>query len=296
MSATTVVRTGTFAERLYAQKGSRRKTVDRVARSIAMLATITCTIPLAAVLIYVVIKGLPAISVEFLTQPSKALGVGGGALQAWLGTLQIVGLASLMAIPVGVLAGIFVSEFAGHQAARSVRFASEVMVGVPSILIGIVVYAVLVLPFKQYNAFAGAVALAVIMVPVIQRTTEEVLQLVPRELREGSLALGAPSWRTTVSVVLPTARAGILTGVMLAVARAAGETAPLLFTTLGSRLVNVGNWSKPMDTLTLFIYSGSQSPINALNEQAWGAALLLLLMVLGINVLVRFRSMGGTRA
>ncbi len=296
MSTTSVVRTGSFAERLAAQRASRRKTVDRVARSIAMLATIICTIPLVAVLIYVVIRGLPALTIDLLTKPSKALGVGGGALQAWLGTLQLVGLASLMAIPVGVLAGIFVSEFAGHRAARSVRFASDVMVGIPSILVGIFVYALLVLPFKQFNAFSGAVALAIIMVPVIQRTTEEVLQLVPRELREGSLALGVASWRTTLSIVVPTARAGILTGIMLAVARAAGETAPLLFTTLGSRLVNVGDWSQPMDSLTLFIYNGARSPINAVNEQAWGAALLLLLMVFGINVLVRYRSMGGTRA
>ena len=296
MSGAVIAREGTFAERLRAAGGSRRKTVDRVARSIALIATLTCVLPLAAVLIYVVVKGLAALNLDLITKPSTALGVGGGALQAWLGTLQMVGLATIMAVPIGVLAAIFVSEFAGHRAARSVRFASDVMVGVPSILVGIFVYALLVLPFKQFNAFAGAVALAVIMVPIVQRTIEEVLQLVPRELREGSLALGIPAWRTTVSIVLPTARAGVLTGIMLAVARAAGETAPLLFTALGSRLVNVGHWSEPMDSLTLFIYHGAGSPVAALQEQAWGAALLLLLLVLGINVFVRSRSMGGTRA
>jgi phosphate transport system permease protein len=295
MTSAAAAREGTFAERLQAARGSRRKTVDRVARSIALAATIACVIPLAAVLVYIVIKGAPSLNLDLLTRPSKALGVGGGALQAWLGTLQMVALATLFAVPVGILAGIYVSEFAGHRAARAVRFASDVMVGIPSILVGVFVYALFVLPFKQFNAFAGAIALAIIMVPLIQRTTEEVLQLVPRELREGSLALGVPTWRTTVSVVLPTARAGVLTAVMLAVARAAGETAPLLFTALGSRLVNVGNLAQPMDSLTLFIYNGARSPISAVVDQAWGAALLLLLLVLGINILVRFRSVGGSR-
>jgi phosphate transport system permease protein len=295
MTSAAASREGTFAERLHAARGSRRKTVDRVARSIALAATIACVIPLAAVLVYIVLKGAQSLNLDLISRPSKALGVGGGALQAWLGTLQMLALAALFAVPVGILAGIFVSEFAGHRAARSVRFASDVMAGIPSILVGVFVYALLVLPFKQFNAFAGAVALAIIMVPMIQRTTEEVLQLVPRELREGSLALGVPTWRTTISIVLPTARAGVLTAVMLAVARAAGETAPLLFTALGSRLVNVGNLAQPMDSLTLFIYNGARSPISAVVDQAWGAALLLLLLVLGINILVRFRSMSGTR-
>lgn len=296
MTGAVAAREGTFAERLAAAKGSRRKTVDRIARSIALVATIACIVPLAAVLLYVFAKGIAALNLDLITKPAKALGTGGGALQSWLGTLQMVGLATLIAVPIGIMAGIFVAEFAGARAARTVRFASDNMVGVPSILVGIFVYAILVLPFRQFNAFAGGVALAIIMIPVIQRTTEEVLLLVPRELREGALALGVPTWRMTLSVVLPTAKAGILTAVMLAVARAAGETAPLLFTALGSRLVNVGNWDQPMDSLTLFIYNGARSPINALNEQAWGAALLLLLLVLGINIIVRFRSMGGTRA
>lgn len=296
MTSAVTTREGTFADRLEAARGSRRKTVDRVARSIALAATIACVVPLAAVLVYIILKGTQSLNLDLITRPSKALGAGGGALQAWLGTLQMVALAALFAVPIGILAGIFVSEFAGHRAARSVRFASDVMAGIPSILIGVFVYALLVLPFKQFNAFAGAVALAIIMVPMIQRTTEEVLRLVPRELREGSLALGVPTWRTTLSIVLPTARAGILTAVMLAVARAAGETAPLLFTALGSRLVNVGSLTQPMDSLTLFIYNGARSPISAVIDQAWGAALLLLLLVLGINILVRFRSMGGTHA
>jgi len=172
-----------------------------------------------------------------------------------------------------------------------VRFAADVMVGIPSILIGVFVFTMLVLPFRQFNAFAGSVALAIIMVPVILRTTEEVLRLVPRGLREASLALGIPIWRTVLSVALRTALPGILTGVMLALARAAGETAPLLFTALGSRLVNVGDFTRPMDALPIFIYTNARQPYPALNEQAWGAAFLLLLFVLVTNVALRGRAM-----
>jgi phosphate transport system permease protein len=154
------------------------------------------------------------------------------------------------------------------------------------------VFTFLVLPFHQYNAFAGSVALAVIMIPVVMRTTEEIIRLVPKDLREAALALGVPAWRTVASVVLRTGLAGILTGVMLAVARAAGETAPLLFTALGSRLINVGDFSKPMDALPIFIYVNARQPYEALNEQAWSAALLLLLFVLTVNILVRARSWG----
>ncbi len=293
MSANAIgVRGGSFADRVHAASRSRRRSVDRLMRAVALAATFTCVIPLVAVLAFVLAKGAGALDLDLLTKPAKALGTGGGAVHAILGTIQMLALATLFSVPIGVLAGVFVSEFAGDRAAQTVRFAADVMVGIPSILIGIFVYALLVLPFRQFNAFAGSVALAVIMVPVIVRTTEEVLRLVPHELREGSLALGIPTWRTTLSIVIPTARAGVLTGIMLGVARAAGETAPLLFTALGSRLINVGHFDEPMDSLTLFIYNGARSPIAALNEQAWGAALLLLLLVLGINVAVRARSMG----
>ena len=185
-----------------------------------------------------------------------------------------------------------VAEFAGRRSAHLVRFAADVMVGVPSILIGIFVFTFLVLPFKQYNAFAGSVALGLIMIPVILRTTEETLRLVPGSLREASLALGIPMWRTVLSVVIRTGLGGILTGVMLAFARAMGETAPLLFTALGSRLVNVGDFGKPMDSLPVFIYVNARQPYELLNQQAWGAAFLLLLIVLVINVSVRARTWG----
>src|SRR4051794_37602092 len=161
----------------------------------------------------------------------------------------MVALATLIAVPIGLFAGLYVNEFAERRSARAIRFAADVLVGVPSILVGIFVFTFLVLPFRQFNAFAGSVALGVLMIPVIMRTTEEILRLVPGSLREAALALGVPTWRTVISVVIGTAIPGILTGVMLAVARAAGETAPLLFTALGSRLVNAGDFSRPMDAL-----------------------------------------------
>ena len=289
LSAASAVRPG----RLAGTRAARRRTwTDRIMRTVAAGAAVACIIPLAAVLVFVTINGLAALNLDLLTKPPRAQGIGGGAVTAILGSIQMVALATLIAIPVGVLSGIYVNEFSSARAARAVRFAADVLVGVPSILIGIFVFAFLVLPFKQYNAFAGSVALAVIMAPVIMRTTEEILRLMPGSLREASLALGIPTWRTVLSVVVRTGLPGILTGIMLAVARAAGETAPLLFTALGSRLVNVGDFSKPMDALPLFIYTNARQPYELQNQQAWGAAFLLLLFVLVVNILVRARTAG----
>jgi len=279
--------------RLAGTRAARRRTLtDRIMRTVAAGAAVACVIPLAVVLVFVTINGLAALNLDLLTKPPRAQGIGGGAATAILGSIQMVALATLIAIPVGVLAGIFVNETSSARSARAVRFAADVLVGVPSILIGIFVFAFLVLPFKQYNAFAGSVALALIMIPVILRTTEETLRLVPGSLREASLALGIPMWRTVLSVVIRTGLGGILTGVMLAFARAMGETAPLLFTALGSRLVNVGDFGKPMDSLPVFIYVNARQPYELLNQQAWGAAFLLLLIVLVINVSVRARTWG----
>jgi phosphate transport system permease protein len=272
--------------------GRRRTTVDRTMRTLSLVAALLCVVPLGGVLVFVAAKGLPALSLDLITKGPKALGIGGGAANAVLGTLQMVPIAALIAIPSGVLGAIYVAEFGNRRSARIVRFCADVLVGIPSILIGIFVFTFLVLPFKQFNAFAGSVALAIIMLPVVMRTTEESLHLVPNSLREASLALGVPMWRTVLSVVVRTGLPGILTGSMLAFARAMGETAPLLFTALGSRLINVGNLGQPMDALPLFIYSNARQPIEALNEQAWGAAALLLLVVLFINIAVRARSFG----
>jgi phosphate transport system permease protein len=270
----------------------RRSFVDRLMRGLSLGAAILGVIPLAAIVIFVTVKGIAAVNLDLLTKPPRALGIGGGAAAAILGTIQLVALATLIAVPVGILGGVYINEFSDRRSARIIRFSGDVLVGVPSILVGIFVFTILVLPFRQYNAFSGAVALAVIMIPVVMRTTEEILKLVPGTLREASLSLGVPVWRTVLSVVIPTGLAGILTGVMLAVARAAGETAPLLFTTLGSRLINVGDWTRPMDALPLFIYVNARQPYEALNDQAWGAAFLLLVFVLAINIIVRYRSWG----
>jgi phosphate transport system permease protein len=269
----------------------RRQLIDRVMRGLALLAAISCVVPLAAVIFFVVVNGISAVNLDLLTKPARALGIGGGALAAILGSLQMVPLAALMAVPLGILGAVYITEFSGRRSATVIRFSADVLVGVPSILVGIFVFTFLVLPFKQFNAFAGSVALAVLMVPVILRTTEEILLLVPNSLREASYALGVPVWRTVLSVVLRTGLTGILTGVMLAVARAAGETAPLLFTALGSRLVNVGDLGSPMDALPMFIYVNARQPYEELNAQAWGAAFLLLLFVLVVNIAVRGRSL-----
>ena len=287
--ATPAIRVGRLSG---TRAASRRTRTDRLMRSVAALAAVACVVPLAAVLIFVTLNGISALNIDLLTKASRAQGIGGGAYAAIVGTVQMLAVATILAVPLGVLAGVYVNEFASSRSSRAIRFAADVLVGVPSILIGVFVFTFLVLPFKQYNAFAGSVALAVIMVPVIMRTTEEILKLVPTSLREASLALGIPTWRTVLSVVLRTGLPGILTGIMLAVARAAGETAPLLFTALGSQLANVGDFSKPMDALPLFIYVNARQPFELQNRQAWGAAFLLLLFVLVVNVLVRARTAG----
>ena len=291
MTAATPVMARSIADRLARTKVDRRRSrVDVFMRSLAFVAAIACVVPLAAVIFYVVINGIAGLNLNLLTKAPRALGIGGGAASAILGSLQMVALATIVAVPVGTLAAVYVNEFARTSTSRVIRFAADVLVGVPSILIGIFVFTFLVLPFKQFNAFAGGIALAVIMIPVIMRTTEEILKLVPGSLREASLALGIPMWRTVLSIVMRTGLTGILTGVMLAVARAFGETAPLLFTALGSRLINVGDFKKPMDALPLFIYNNARQPFAALNQQAWASALLLLIIVLAINVAVRSRS------
>jgi phosphate transport system permease protein len=288
--------TGTLPRSLVRSRtDARRSLVDRFFRGLCLVAAIIGIVPLLAVIGFVVVNGAAALNLDLLTKPPRALGVGGGAVAAILGSLQLVSLATVLAVPIGVLAAVYTSEYGGRRSAGVIRFAADVMVGIPSILVGIFVYTFLVLPFRQFNAFAGSAALAFLMIPVVMRTTEEIIQLVPDSLREASLALGVPAWRTILSVVLRTGLGGILTGIMLAIARAAGETAPLLFTALGSRLVNVGSFDKPMDALPLFVFVNARQPINALNEQAWGAALLLLLFVLTINILVRVRTFSGRR-
>ncbi|MEW6661129.1 MAG: phosphate ABC transporter permease PstA [Bacillota bacterium] len=265
----------------------RRKVIDRVMGGLAVAATMIALVPLASILIYVTAKGMAAINWDFFTQLPKPVGeTGGGLANAVIGSVILVGLASALGIPLGILAGIYLSEFGRGRLAWLVRFLCDVMTGIPSIIVGIAVYGTIVLAMKRYSAFAGGVALAVIMLPLVTRTTEEMLRLVPNSLREASLALGASHWRTTLSVVLRSAAGGIITGSMLAVARVAGETAPLLFTALSSRYWHTG-LDQRIASLPVYIFTYAGTPYEELHRLAWGAALVLLSLVLVASILAR---------
>jgi len=265
----------------------RRKLTNLAMMALCVALTVCALVPLASILTLVTVRGFQVLSPEFLTRLPAALGEpGGGIANAITGSLILVGLATLLAVPVGVLAGVYLAEFGRGVLARQVRFWVEVLVGVPSIIVGAAVYGLLVIPMGRFSALAGSVALAIIMLPVVTRVTEEMVRMVPASLREASLALGATRARTVVSVVLRSARAGILTGTMLAVARAAGETAPLLFTALSSRY-----WFSGLDqrvaSLPVYIFTYATTPYEELHRQAWGAAFVLLALVLALNVAAR---------
>ncbi|MBI3929945.1 MAG: phosphate ABC transporter permease PstA [Armatimonadetes bacterium] len=245
--------------------------------------------PLVLVLAYVGAEGLRGLSWSFFTELPAPVGeVGGGMANALLGTLLLVGVACLLSLPVGLLAGIYLSEFGhGSRLASAARFAADVLSGVPSILIGLFVYTLVVVPMRGFSALSGAVALGVLMIPIVMRGTEEVLRLVPDSLREAALGLGVPRWRAILGVVMPSAGPGIVTAVMLAVARAAGETAPLLFTAFGNRDWSAG-LDQPIAALPLQIYTYAISPYEDWHRQAWAASLVLVGLVLILNLGARF--------
>ena len=266
----------------------RRKLTDRVVRGLCVVGTVIALIPLASVLYYVLVRGIGGINLAFFTQLPRPVGeTGGGMGHALVGTLKLVGLAGLFGIPPGVLAGIYLAEFGGTKFGQSVRFAADVMSGVPSITVGIFVYTLVVVPMKTFSAIAGGIALAILMLPMVARTTEELLKLVPESLREAALGLGVPKWRATLRIMLRTAAPGIAVGVMLAVARVAGETAPLLFTALNSNLWSSG-LNEATASLPVNIYQNAVSPYEDWHRQAWAAALVLLLTVLVLNISARF--------
>jgi phosphate transport system permease protein len=245
---------------------------------------------LALILGYVVFKGFASLNVDLFTQASKPAGeLGGGIRNELFGSLVLVILASAIALPTGLLAGMFLSDFGKPALASGVRFAADVLSGVPSIVVGVFAYAIVVRPMQSYSALAGGIALAIIMIPVVARTAEEALKLVPNSMREAALALGITRWRAMLGVVVPGALTGIVTGVMLALARVAGETAPLLFTALGN---NFGFQSllKPIAALPLLIYSYAISPYQDQHQKAWAAAFVLVVLVLVISILVRWVS------
>jgi phosphate transport system permease protein len=263
-----------------------RKVVDRSMRTLAYLALAVALIPLFSILGEVVLKGASSINFNFLTQPSPTVGeAGGGVANAIQGTLITVGLASLIGVPIGLVSGIFLSEYSGAKMSPVIRFFNDVLSGFPSIVVGIFSYALLVRAIG-FSVTAAAFALAIIMIPIVTRTTEEAMKLVPVTVREAAIALGVTRWRTIVSVVVSAAKKGIATGILLAVARIAGESAPVL--------VTMGYWrwwfaglNQPVANLTLNIYIFAISPFENWQALAWGSALVLVMIILGINIIVR---------
>jgi phosphate transport system permease protein len=269
--------------------GRRRK--NRIMTGLMVAALAVALLPLALILADVVAKGIGQLSPSFLTQPEPfAVTASGGGFGAGVtGTIKMVALGTAIAVPVGVLAAVYLSEFrARGPLAVLVRFFADVMTGVPSIFVGIFVFTAVVLATHSFSSWAGGLALGILMLPVVVRTAEESLLLVPGALREAALALGVRRWRTVVSVTLPTALPGITTGVLLAVARAAGETAPLLLTAFGNQLmVGWGSWNGPESSLTLEIFNNSRSPFTAQQDRAWTGALVLILGMLILSVTAR---------
>jgi phosphate transport system permease protein len=262
--------------------------VDRVVGALVVLCVMVAAIPVLVLFLFVVIKGFPGLLTPgFFTDAPHPQGVpGGGVLNAIIGTLEIVGIGSLLAVPVGVLIGIFLSEYGRNQVGDTVRFISDVLTGLPSIAFGIFGYTVVVLTTHHFSALSASIALAVLMLPVILRATETALLLIPNSLREAGLALGAPRWRVTLEIVVPAALGGIVTGALLAMARAAGETAPLLFTAFGNDIVQT-NPLQPMGALALTVFRNALLPYPNLQDQAWAAALLLVILVATTNILAR---------
>jgi len=262
--------------------------LDRVVGALVVLCVMLAAIPVLVLFVFVIIKGLPGmLTPGFFTQSPHPQGVpGGGVLNAIIGTLEIVGIGSLLAVPIGALIGVFLSEYGRNQVGDTVRFISDVLTGLPSIAFGIFGYTVVVLTTHHFSALSASIALAVLMLPVILRATETALLLVPQALREAGLALGAPRWRVTLEIVVPAALGGIVTGALLAMARAAGETAPLLFTALGNDIVQT-NPLQAMGALALTVFRNALVPYPNLQDQAWAAALLLVIMVAATNILAR---------
>jgi phosphate transport system permease protein len=269
-----------------------RKAKSALVSGLCFVCALVVITPLGLVLFHLVKSGAGSVDWHFFTHLPKPVGeAGGGMANAIVGTLVLLGLAALVGVPVGVLGGVYLSEYAAPHLQWSVRFVADILNGTPSIVWGIVVYSLLVLPMKGFSAYAGGVALGFIMVPLIIRTTEEMLALVPNGCREAAYALGIARWKVIVHVVMKTARRGIVTGALLALARIAGETAPLLFTAFGNRFWN-HDLSQPIAALPLQVFTYAISPYDDWHRQAWAGALVLILLVLALNIGVRFLTRG----
>jgi phosphate transport system permease protein len=274
----------------------RRRVLDHVMTGVAALTVLLVLLPLFAIFAYLVYKGVGSLNLAFLTQTPKPVGEpGGGMANAIVGSMVILGIASLLGVPLGIGAGIFLSEYGRNRYGDTVRFVSDVLNGVPSIVIGIVAYGLVVMRQKHFSALAGGVALAIMMIPTIARTTEQMLLLVPQATREAAYGLGVSRWRTTLSITLRTATSGVITGVMLAFARVAGETAPLLFTAFGNQF---WNWKsdQPTAALSLQIFTYAISPFDEWHRQAWAGALVLIVLIVGAVAAVRIAVRHGTLA
>jgi len=265
-----------------------RKAKDKIMRSLAYMALAIALIPLVSILLETAIRGASAINIDFIVERIPPLGQpGGGIGPAIQGTIIVVGIASLIGVPIGVFSGIYLAEFRETKLASTARFLSDALSNMPSIVVGIFSWA-LIVTVIGWSVIAGAIALSIMMIPVVTRTTEEAIKLVPGTIREAALALGVPRWKTTLTVVLSGARKGIITGILLAIARISGETAPLLLTVLGSRFWFSG-FTDPTAALPLSIFNFSQSPYSGVDwPKAWGASMILIFMILGINIMVRY--------
>lgn len=272
----------------------RRRLTDRLMTGLAILTVVIVLAPLIAIFGDLVYKGATSLNWAFFTQTPRPVGeTGGGMANAIVGSVLILGIASVIGVPFGIGAGIYLAEFGRNRLGSFIRFTADVLNGVPSIVMGIVAFAVVVLYQKHFSALAGGAALAIMMVPTISRTTEEMLLLVPQSLREAAYGLGVPRWRTTLSITLRTATSGVITGVMLAFARVAGETAPLLFTTLGNQFWNLQP-NQPTAALPLQIYVYANSPYDDWHRQAWAGSLVLIILIVGAVSAVRYAVRRGT--
>ena len=268
----------------------------RLMNSIMTTLTALCAFGVVGILVlilgYISFQGVTSLSWQFLVETPKPVGEGGGIGNAILGSLTLLGLASLVGIPLGIAIGTYLAEMGSGWLGTIVRFVADSMIGIPSIVFGVFVYALVVLQQGYFSTLAGSIALALIMIPIVTRTTEEIVKLVPKSMREGALALGAPEWRVTWDIVLPAAKTGIATGAMLAVARVLGETAPLLFTSFGSRFYNI-YLDEPMASMPVQIYNYAISPFEEWHAKAWAATLVLITLILVINIIVRYTTRKG---
>ena len=268
----------------------RRKMISHAMTLMTSLAAVVTIGALIMILGYISVTGVRELSFSFLVNTPKPVGEpGSGIANAMLGTLILIGVASVIGVPVGIMGGLYLAEFASNRFGTALRFLIDTLTGVPSILVGVFVWTVMVRPMGHFSAISGGVALAIIMMPIVARTTEEMIRLVPHSMREAALALGAPVWRMSLGVVLRAAMGGVATGAMLAIARIAGETAPLLFTALNYNYMST-DLNQPIASLTYQIYYFTQSPYEQWHSMAWAATLVLVAMILSINVTVRVLS------